>query len=332
MKKRIVDLRGSEAAPILDIVSYGRSVGVAFTPTQRMLITRTVARTPEVMVKVSGGARTPRGVAQHLDYIGRKGDLGVELDTGEQLQGKNFDKVVVQDWDLDLEAHRRQDYHSIRGRRKPPKLVHNIIFSMPPGTSSKKVLTAVRKLATREFALKHRYAMVLHTDDAHPHVHLVVKAMSEQGRRLNIRKAILRDWRQQFAAYLREQGVAANATERAVRGETKTRKSDGLFRAMQRNVSVRQRMRLIHLAADVSSGTLQREQGKAVLMRTREQVVAGWLAVSERLQVVGDSHLAGRIQSFVARMPPVRSEKEMLFDVMRASGRDGKIKPSERTR
>ena len=331
MKKRIVDLRGSDAAPILDIVSYGRSVGVAFTPTQRMLITRTVARTPEVMVKVSGGARTPRGVAQHLDYIGRKGDLGVELDTGAQLQGKNFDKVVVQDWDLDLEAHRRQDRHSIRGRRKPPKLVHNIIFSMPPGTSSKKVLTAVRKLATREFALKHRYAMVLHTDDAHPHVHLVVKAMSEQGRRLNIRKAMLRDWRQQFAAYLREQGVAANATERAVRGEIKTRRSDGLFRAMQRNVSVRQWKRLLDLAADVPSGTVESQAGKAE-MHTRERVVAGWLAVSERLQAEGDSHLAGRVRSFVARMAPVRSEKERLINVMRSAGRGGNIESMERTR
>ncbi len=91
------------------------------------------------------------------------------------------------------------------------------------------MLTAVRKLATCEFALKHRYAMVLHTDNAHPHVHLVVKAMGEQGHRLNIRKAMLRDWRQQFAANLREQGVAANATERAVRGVANTRKSDGSF-------------------------------------------------------------------------------------------------------
>jgi hypothetical protein len=331
MKKRIIDLRG-DASPLLDIVSYGRWAGPEFTQTQRMLITRTVGRVPEVMVKVSGGARSPGGVAQHLDYIGRKGELGVQLDTGEQLEGKNFDRIVVQDWDLDLEAHRRQDHHSIRGRRKLPKLVHNIIFSMPPGTPPKEVLTAVRKLASHEFALKHRYAMVLHTDDAHPHVHLVVKAMSEQGRRLNIRKPTLRDWRQQFATYLREQGVAANATERAVRGETKTRKSDGLFRAAQRNESLRQRKRLLDLAAEVSSGTVRSESGKAVLMRTRERVVAGWLAVSERLQMEGDNQLAGRIRSFVARMAPVRSEKEILLDVMRSAGRSGKIEPMGRTR
>jgi hypothetical protein len=41
---------------------------------------------------------------------------------------------------------------------------------------------------------------------------MVVKAMSEQGVRLNIRKATLRGWRQEFARHLRAQGIRANAT------------------------------------------------------------------------------------------------------------------------
>jgi hypothetical protein len=65
---------------------------------------------------------------------------------------------------------------------------------MPPGTPSKKVLQVVKMLATDEWALKHRYAMVLRTDDARPHVHVVLKARSEEGKRLNIRKATLRSW------------------------------------------------------------------------------------------------------------------------------------------
>ena len=42
--------------------------------------------------------------------------------------------------------------------------------------------------------------------------------MSEQGERLNIRKATLRDWRRKFAQRLREQGLEATATERALQG------------------------------------------------------------------------------------------------------------------
>lgn len=60
------------------------------------------------------------------------------------------------------------------------------MFSMPAGTPPEKVQEAVRNFAREEFALKHRYAFVLHTDQPHPHVHMVVKALSEQGVRLNM--------------------------------------------------------------------------------------------------------------------------------------------------
>ena len=192
MKKRVIDLR--DQVPLLDIVSYGRG-GKSLTPAQKEHIARTVRRVPEVVVKVSGGARTVGGVRQHVDYIGREGKLGLEADTGEHLDGKGFERQLTEDWDLDLEAHERQTERSIRGR-KPPKLVHNLIFSMPFGTPPDKVLQAVRKLALNEWQWKHRYAMALHTDDDHPHVHVVVKAVSEQGVRLNIKKATLRAWRQ----------------------------------------------------------------------------------------------------------------------------------------
>ena len=57
-------------------------------------------------------------------------------------------------------------YDSLTGRklatagRKPPKLVHNMVFSMPRGTP-------------------------LHADQGHPYVHVVLKAVSENGERLN---------------------------------------------------------------------------------------------------------------------------------------------------
>ncbi|MDB6104023.1 MAG: relaxase/mobilization nuclease protein [Gammaproteobacteria bacterium] len=69
MPKRLVDL--GEQTPLLDIASYGRR-GPGHRPlTQADLghISRTVRRAPEVMIKVSGGARTLRGVKSHLEYI-----------------------------------------------------------------------------------------------------------------------------------------------------------------------------------------------------------------------------------------------------------------------
>lgn len=81
--------------------------------------------------------------------------------------------------------------------------------------------------------------MVLHTDHDHPHVHLVLKAVSEDGVRFNIRKATLREWQRDFAAALRMQGVASNATERAVRGAVRNHKPDGIYRVMRRVASLR---------------------------------------------------------------------------------------------
>lgn len=80
------------------------------------------------------------------------------------------------------------------------------------GNPPAKVLTAVQNFCREEFALKHRYALALHTDEPHPHVHVVIKAASEQGERLNIRKEMHRQWRSDFARHLRAVGVSANAT------------------------------------------------------------------------------------------------------------------------
>jgi len=83
------------------------------------------------------------------------------------------------------------------------------MLSMPPGTPPKGVLEAARELRTRGICLEASLCARPHTDEPHPHVHLVVKAVSEQGVRLNIRKATLREWRQEFARHLRIQGIAA---------------------------------------------------------------------------------------------------------------------------
>jgi hypothetical protein len=59
---------------------------------------------------------------------------------------------------------------------------------------------------------------------------VVLKAVSEQGKRLYVRKATLREWSEGFARHLRAVGVEANATPRQVRSESAPRKSDGIYR------------------------------------------------------------------------------------------------------
>src|SRR5689334_23616491 len=147
-----------------------------------------------------------------------------------------------------------------------------MIFSVPAGTPPKKVLAAVKNFAREEFGAKHRYAMVLHTDEPHPHVHLVVRAMGHDGRRLRIRNDTLRGWRSEFARHLREQGVAANATERAVRGENRPQKTDGIYRAARRGASTHWRRRAELVARELGNGGLTVEPGATSLLETRREV------------------------------------------------------------
>jgi len=319
MGKRTVDLRSQK--PLLDIVSYGRRApghGRTFTPAEREQIRRTVARVPEVMIKVTGGGRSVGAVWRHLRYIDRRGGLELETDDGERLRAKGAERALLEDWGLALQEREGKIRYSGLPGRKPAKLVHNLMFSMPKGTPQAKLLAAVRHFAQETFALQHRYAMVLHTDQDHPHVHLVLKAVSEQGMRLNICKETLRQWRRDFAEALRGQGVAANATERAVRGVSRTHQKDGIYRAMRQGESTRLEEQVRSIASELRSGRVHPGDGKEKLLRTRRDVERGWASVSELLKLDGDLELAGRVRRFVHEMPPAYVDREwMAADIVR---------------
>jgi hypothetical protein len=287
------------------------------------LIGRTAGRTPEVMVKVlSRGGQDLKAVGRHIAYLNRGGDVEIETDDGQRLTGEGVERELLEDWDLDLEEHRRTADLQPRPDRSPPKLVHKLMFSMPAGTPSDKVLAAVKNFAREEFALAHRYAMVLHTDEPHPHVHVVIKAMSEQGERLNIRKATLRGWRREFARQLRAQGIAANATERAVRGESRTSKFDGIYRAAQRGDSTHVRAQTEAAARDLMKGGPPRDPGSATLIETRGRVESGWRALTHILIAQGHNALADQVRRFIRGMPPPLTDRGQLRRELQERVRD----------
>jgi hypothetical protein len=310
MANRVID------DPLFDLASYARR-GLGrrdhLTPAQAQQVARTVGRTPEVMIKIlPRGAADLGAVRRHLEYIGRKGDVDLETDDGEKLRDAQVGKDLVEDWDLELDAQRSRADLVSRPGRTPPRLVHKLMFSMPEGTPPDKVLRAVQNFCREEFALKHRYAMALHTDEPHPHVHVVVKAVSELGERLNIRKATLRYWRTEFARHLRALGVPANATHRYVRGERSQRKFDGIYRASLRGESTHMRERAESVARDLSHGGLKVEPGKRKLIETHEVVRRAWWTVSEILVRDRQPELAAQVRRFADEMPAPLTEREQL--------------------
>lgn len=314
MSRRPVRLP-SEAPALLDIASHGRpgprtSTGLRIGQIEQ--VRRTVRRTPEVMVKVTGGGRKVSNVAAHLAYISHDGELELETDDGHRLS-KAGQKDLLKDWHLDLSPGQyRPPPRSPKKPYRGIKLVHNIVLSMPAPTPPDKVLAAARTFAREKFGLNHRYALALHTHQKHPHVHLVVKAEGLDRSRLHIDKAMLRGWRQDFARMMREQGIAANATTRAVRGRSKGAERDGRYRTKRRGSSHALREEVESIAKElIKSGTI-RDPGRAKLLETRKAVVAGWLGVATLLDRQGETALAADVRQFVRSMPPVLTDRERL--------------------
>jgi len=180
--------------------------------TKPIVVRETISRVvrprpaPEVMVKVKRGGKSVGHMIAHLDYITRNGKLDAETERGEIVRGKAHVREIVKEWTSDTESVRPGARNTL-----------NVILSMPPGTDPEGVKSAVCEFARQELS-RHQYMFVLHTDDDHPHVHLSVRTLSFDGKKLDPRKDDLQVWREVFAQKLREQGIDAKATYRPSRG------------------------------------------------------------------------------------------------------------------
>jgi relaxase-like protein len=250
-------------------------------------------------------------VAAHFAYISRRGALEIETDEGERIGRPDEQKRLLDDWHLELTAGQYRRHVDGGPARRPTKLVHNIVLSMPAPTPPDKVLAAARQFARQKFA-RHRYAMVLHTDQKHPHVHLVVKAENELGRRLHIDKQRLRDWREDFARLMREQGIAANATPRAIRGQNKNKPWDKIFKAQRYGESTALRDRVIGIAQELSRAKTIADPPRKRLLETRKSLVSTWMKAAEVLDAQGEMILAGDVRYFAGHLPPVLTDRQRL--------------------
>src|SRR5213080_268521 len=110
--------------PLFDLLSFARpgpGRRDRLSSTDIPQIARTVGRTPEVMVKVlSRSASDLNTVRKHLEYIGRKGEVDLETDSGEKAK---LAEDILDDWDLELDEYRSGADLSATDRKRPPRLV-----------------------------------------------------------------------------------------------------------------------------------------------------------------------------------------------------------------
>jgi hypothetical protein len=125
---------------------------------------------------------------------------------------------------------------------------------------------------------------------------------------------MLREWRQDFAQEMRKQGIAANATPRSVRGQTKRAAKDVFYRTQARGQSYALREQLDEIVHGLSETKPVSDPARAKLLETRKAIVQGWNAVADRLEAQGEIVLGGDVRYFAMHLPPVLTDRERLTE------------------
>ncbi|MGY3233295.1 type IV secretory pathway VirD2 relaxase [Bradyrhizobium sp. USDA 4448] len=278
------------------------------TPAMRAKLERIVRRAPEVMVKITGRTKDVAHLKSHLAYITRNGELDGETELGATLAGRSGLKDLQQRWEDDAGLDDK--------RRRDGSLSVNIILSMPAGTDAVSVKDSARAFAIETFGYNHDYVFVQHLDDKHPHVHLTVRSLGHDGKRLNPRKADLQAWRERFAGELRLRGIAAEATPRRTRG--RVRKADrGAVLALRKRKIVPDVDRLARkeVLSEVRGGRSAKQPWDEQIKSRQDAIRRRYLDYATALQrsgVAADHDLARQVRQFVNDMPAVETRRHAL--------------------
>jgi len=157
----------------------------------------------------------------------------------------------------------------------------------------------------------------------HPHVHVVLRAENENGRRIYIRKGNLRAWREAFAAQLRARGIEANATSRAERGESlKSRRSaewhidkryqEAIARGEAAVPARVKALRFREAAQELQEGHTEPKPWEHAMAARRRDVMRELAQNAARLRKEGDNELADQVDRFMQAMPPLNSERRQM--------------------
>lgn len=304
----------SKRAKVTDRPSVKSRPSADMAPRARL--DRIARRVPEVMVKITGRTRDGGHLGAHLCYISRNGEVPLEGPDGERLASREEVRGIARDWMKEVEADPRP--------RKDGSVSLSIVLSMPPGTEPFRMHDASRAFAARTFGETNPYVFAFHTDERHPHVHLTVRTLAHDGRKLNPRKADLERWRQTFAAALRERGVEAEATPRRARGVVRKAEAGPVRRMRNRfetsgGAPSKADLGMIRAASDPKRGSPWSEAIRSRQMAVRTYFVAQAVALS-RSPDGADRALAKAVGAFVKAMPPVETRGEELARRLRARG------------
>ncbi|HAF2404736.1 TPA: relaxase/mobilization nuclease domain-containing protein [Salmonella enterica] len=165
----------------------------------------------EVMVKITGAAKTKQGIKNAIDYIGREGDIPLMDEQGQQF--KSDDLAILKNNMIDISDSTKKE--NLTGKANPD-LTKNLVFS-PPVTAKVKpeeMLNAVKETLNKKYP-DSRFVLAYHDDKKHhPHVHAVMRLRGDTNKAIRIRKEDLRELRTGFCKELQSMGYDVKATHK----------------------------------------------------------------------------------------------------------------------
>ena len=152
-----------------------------------------------------------------------------------------------------------------------------------------------------------------------------LKMLGYDGTRLNPRKGELRQWRDDFALAMRDQGVDAEATPRAIRGIVKKpesqvirhiEKGDKTHKPRKSKVKALKELEVIEeIKAEINGKPPVERVWDKMILKQQRTIRGAWLGAANELKETPDpnnKNLSGDIQSFVASMPKIDTERHEI--------------------
>jgi hypothetical protein len=300
--------------PLLDLGRTHRvkGRGLSISLTERVRAARGMK---QAVVKVTGFGRGARGVGKAMDYISREGMLPLEKDSGDLILGREEQKELVKEWSMDFDGF------------KNSRDTAQIVFSMPPGSKVEALRAAVRTTGERAFP-GHEWVFAIHEDRAHPHAHMIVKMRGkEKGKKLQLKKADLRELRSLFAEASREQGVMLAASPRSARGVGQKAERQDIRQLKQRGIRPEVEKKAAQEAAmELTRGDRQEKVWECAMRGRNERERAAYREEARKLRARAAieqqdqkkqktlSRLAGDLERFAETMPKPKTRRQVLKD------------------
>jgi hypothetical protein len=298
--------------PLLDLGGIHRTKGRGFSlpVMERWRAARGIR---QAVVKITGFGRGARGVGKAMDYISREGELPLEKDSGDLILGREEQKELVKEWSMDFDGF------------KNSRDTAQIVFSMPPGSKVEALRAAVRATGERAFP-GHEWVFAIHEDRAHPHAHMIVKMRGkEKGKKLQLKKADLRELRSLFAEASREQGVMLAASPRAARGVGQKAERQAIRQLKQRGIRPEVEKKADQEAAmELMRGDRQEKAWECAMRERNNRERESYREEARKLRARAAkeqqdqekqktlSRLAGDFERFAETMPKPKTRRQLL--------------------